>query len=181
MTASFLNKSNLETLIEGITTEDFHEYLDYLWPSVLESGLSFVVKSKDGSIIAALFSCDAKTNFDYTLYSPFAIIDEFFVLLEKSAKNKLFKNYTRICYAYMLGTVESLTPQENVLVVHFIEQEIIKLARAKNYEGILTMNQSSLTLVCFIGTAHSDILLTVKLFIGYWKNVWVCIVRRAPS
>lgn len=45
----------------------------------------------------------------------------------------------------MMGTHESLSPQENIAVMAFMENEVIRVGRAKNCSGILTTNTNALT------------------------------------
>lgn len=45
----------------------------------------------------------------------------------------------------MMGTHESLSPQENIAVMTFMETEVIRIADAKNCAGILTTNTNALT------------------------------------
>lgn len=45
----------------------------------------------------------------------------------------------------MMGTHESLNPQENVVAMSFMEAEVIRLAKKKGCCGILTTNTNALT------------------------------------
>lgn len=148
LSSSFIDKSNIETLIEGLTRKDYCECLEYVFPVGLSSKLSFVVKAKDGSIIGASINYSADTQYSYTLNSKLTIVDTFFAFLEVPIKKKLLKEYKKIFYSFIVGTKETLSPQENVMVVHFMEQQIIRLAKRKNFEGVLTSNQTPITEVC---------------------------------
>jgi hypothetical protein len=44
-----------------------------------------------------------------------------------------------------MGTDESLNSKENIAVICFMEEEVIKLARAKGFSAIFSINTSSLT------------------------------------
>lgn len=46
-----------------------------------------------------------------------------------------------------MGTHSDLTGKENVAVMQFMENESLKLAKQKNFFGILTTNTSPLTQV----------------------------------
>lgn len=50
-----------------------------------------------------------------------------------------------IWYANFVATHECLSPQENVIAVTFMENEIIRLAREQNCSGIISVNTSELT------------------------------------
>lgn len=45
----------------------------------------------------------------------------------------------------MLGTAENLKAKDNIGIIAFMEQEIIKLAAAKGFKGIFTTNTNLLT------------------------------------
>lgn len=45
----------------------------------------------------------------------------------------------------MMGTKSFLTAKENVAVMSFMEQEVLKLATKHSFEGIFTTNTSPLT------------------------------------
>jgi hypothetical protein len=45
----------------------------------------------------------------------------------------------------MMATSAHLNAKENIAVMHFMENEVLKLARRKEFAGILTTNTSPLT------------------------------------
>lgn len=45
----------------------------------------------------------------------------------------------------MMATSADLDAKENIAVMHFMESEVLKLARRKQFAGILTTNTSPLT------------------------------------
>lgn len=45
----------------------------------------------------------------------------------------------------MMGTSADLSAQENIEAMHFMESEVLKIARRRNFTGILTTNTSPLT------------------------------------
>lgn len=47
----------------------------------------------------------------------------------------------------MMGTHAELNPQENIACMHFMEHEVLRLAKEKQFAGILTTNTSPLTQV----------------------------------
>lgn len=47
----------------------------------------------------------------------------------------------------MMGTHANLSPQENIACMHFMESEVLKVAKDKQFAGILTTNTSPLTQV----------------------------------
>lgn len=45
----------------------------------------------------------------------------------------------------MMGTNPTLNARENVSVMQFMEEETLRLGRARNFAGVLTVNTSPLT------------------------------------
>lgn len=45
----------------------------------------------------------------------------------------------------MMGTSSELNAQENIAVMHFMENEVLKLAKRRKFAGILTTNTNPLT------------------------------------
>lgn len=45
----------------------------------------------------------------------------------------------------MMATSSELNARDNVAVMHFMENEVLNLAKRKNFAGILTTNTSPLT------------------------------------
>lgn len=65
----------------------------------------------------------------------------------------------QVLHSFMMATHSSLSPKENVAVMQFMEDEVLNLARGRNFAGIFTTNTSPLTQVCiskpyFIQTYH---------------------------
>lgn len=50
-----------------------------------------------------------------------------------------------ILHSFMMGTHDSLNPQENIVAMTFMEGEVLRLAREKECCGILTTNTNALT------------------------------------
>jgi hypothetical protein len=50
----------------------------------------------------------------------------------------------------MMATNPSLSYQQNVEVMHFMEAEVLRLAESKGFAGIFTTNTSPLTQVCVV-------------------------------
>lgn len=47
----------------------------------------------------------------------------------------------------MMGTHSTLTPKDNVAIMHFMEEEVLKMATEGKFAGIFTTNTSPLTQV----------------------------------
>ena len=56
------------------------------------------------------------------------------------------KNKKLLNSSFMTTNMES-TPYENIVLINFIEDQIIKIANENNYDGIITINTTKLTKV----------------------------------
>lgn len=45
----------------------------------------------------------------------------------------------------MMGTAEELNPRENIACMHYMEREVLRVARKNMFAGIFTINTSPLT------------------------------------
>lgn len=59
--------------------------------------------------------------------------------------NELPKGIGKVLHSFMMGTKSYLTPKENVAVMSYMEQEVLRLAKQRGFEGIFTTNTSPLT------------------------------------
>lgn len=50
-----------------------------------------------------------------------------------------------ILHSFIMGTHASLTTQENIVAMTFMESEVIRLAKERNCCGVLTTNTNALT------------------------------------
>lgn len=62
--------------------------------------------------------------------------------------SQLPKGKGKILHSFMMGTKSFLCPKENVAVMHFMEEQVLRLAKQRAFEGIFTTNTSPLTQVC---------------------------------
>lgn len=59
--------------------------------------------------------------------------------------NELPSGINKILHSFMMGTNAELTAQENINVMHLMENEVLKLAKIKRFSGIMTTNTNPLT------------------------------------
>lgn len=151
VTESFYLKADLERwLSPNIKRPDYVELMDTLWRPIVDKELSFVIRSseKDGTILGVALNFDAYDEPDCVITSQLAIVFEFLEYLERPIRdNKLPYGKGKIFHCYMMATNENLTPAENVIIMHKMEEECINLARRKGFAGIFTTNTSPLTQV----------------------------------
>ena len=69
--------------------------------------------------------------------------------------NKLPKGLNQILHSFMMTTSADLNAKENIAVMHFMENEVLRLATRKEFTGILTTNTSPLTQVRLKKKKHS--------------------------
>jgi len=59
----------------------------------------------------------------------------------------------KVLHSFMMATNPSLNYQQNVEVMDFMEDEVLRLAQSKGFAGIFTTNTSPLTQVCVVHPA----------------------------
>ncbi|EEB17196.1 firefly luciferase, putative [Pediculus humanus corporis] len=148
--SSFYEKADLERLLNPpVKFDDFIELMNVLWPHLLDKNLSFVAIDKnDGNVKGVALNFDAfdepevKINPNNKLNVTF----EFLEYLEKPLREKKLPNgINKVLHSFMMGSRTNLTPQETIEIFFFMEDEILKLGKERNFEGIFTTNTNPLT------------------------------------
>lgn len=149
ITTSFYQKADLEQwIITEISEADYTELMDKLWEPLLEKNLSFVVKTESGKAVGVALSFDARDEPEVEVHSKLSVIFEFLESVEGPVRDtQLPPGKGAILHSFMMGTNSTLTPKENVAVIQFMEEEVIRVARSNNFAGIFTTNTSPLTQV----------------------------------
>ncbi|CAH1993809.1 unnamed protein product [Acanthoscelides obtectus] len=147
ITLSFYHKADLEQwILSELSEADYRELIDAIWEPLLEKNLSFVVKSETGKIVGVALNFDARDEPEVEIKSKLTVIFEFLEAIEGPIRdNQLPPGKGVVLHAFMMATHYSLSPKENVAVMQFMEDEVLKLARERNFTGILTTNTSPLT------------------------------------
>jgi hypothetical protein len=57
-----------------------------------------------------------------------------------SFSDQLKKASKKVLHSFTVATSSILSAQENIALVHFIETENLKLARKKNFDGVMATN-----------------------------------------
>ncbi|CAG9815434.1 unnamed protein product, partial [Phaedon cochleariae] len=151
---SFYQKADLEQWIKSeVSLSVYYELVDKLWEPLIEKNLSFVVKSGTGKIVGVAFNFDARDEPEVEIHSKLTIIFEFLETIEGPVRdNQLPPGKGTVLHAFMMGTHSSLSPKENVAVMQFTENEVLKLAKSRRFKGVFTTNTSPLTQQ--LGTVH---------------------------
>lgn len=111
--------------------------------------MSFIVKDMNSKeVIGTSLNFDARDEPEVEIKSKLSIIFDFLEHVEGPVRdNQLPEGRNSIFHAFMMGTSEKLSGQENIACMHFMEYEVLKLATRLNFAGILTTNTSPLTKV----------------------------------
>ncbi|KAG7189638.1 hypothetical protein KM043_017318 [Ampulex compressa] len=148
ITESFYSKADLEQwLMPDITRDDYRLMMEALWTPLVETNLSFAVKSsQDNRMIGVGLNFDLWDEPELTLDSKLMIVFEFLEYLEAPVRErKLAKGKGQILHNFMMTTSSDLNPAENVILMSEMEDYCLKLVRGKEYAGIFTTNTSPLT------------------------------------
>lgn len=70
------------------------------------------------------------------------------------------KSKGSILHSFMMGTDKTLDAATNVQVITYMEQEVLRLGKAKGFEGIFTTNTNPLTQV-----SEERIIRTINIFV----------------
>lgn len=147
ITDSFLQKADLEHwLMPHVSPSDYSELMDQIWKPLLEKELSFVVKDETGAAVACALTFDAHDEPPVEITSKLNIVFEFLEYIEGPIRDtKLPTGRGQVLHSFMMATAATLTPSTNVLSMQFMEQEVLRIARSRNFAGVLTTNTSPLT------------------------------------
>ncbi|XP_073818947.1 nonribosomal peptide synthetase ebony [Musca autumnalis] len=145
---SFYGKADLEQWLKpDILRTDYSDLISDIWNDLVERDLSFVVVDRNTNrIISTALNFDARNEPEVEVKSKLIIVFEFLEFIEGPIRdNYLPKGLNKILHSFMMGTHVDLNAQENIACMHFMEHEVLKLAKEKQFAGILTTNTSPLT------------------------------------
>lgn len=147
ITTSFYEKADLEQwLMPDVFEEDYEEIIEAIWKPLVEKRLSFVAKDKNGNIHGVGLNFDARDEPEVEICSKLNIVFEFLESIEGPVRdNVLPPGKGKILHSFMMATRSTLTPGENVAIMNFMEDEVLKLAKERQFAGIFTTNTSPLT------------------------------------
>ncbi|KAF5303145.1 hypothetical protein FQR65_LT08308 [Abscondita terminalis] len=147
ITSSFYQKADLEQwIITEISESDYEVILETIWEDLKEKQLSFIVKTDNGKSVGVSLSFDARDEPEVVLNSRLMVVFEMLENVEGPIREShLPEGKGKILHSFMMGTNSSLTPKENVAVIQFMEEEVVRLAKNKSFAGILTTNTNPLT------------------------------------
>lgn len=147
VTTSFYHKADLEQwIISEISEADYLELIEALWEPLLEKNLSFITKNERDEIIGVALNFDARDEPDVEIKSKLTVIFEFLESIEGPVRDlELPQGKGKILHSFMMATHSLLQPKDNIAVMQFMEDAVLKLASERNFAGIFTTNTSPLT------------------------------------
>ncbi|CRK94770.1 CLUMA_CG008264, isoform A [Clunio marinus] len=147
ITASFYEKADIEQFIKNdILRTDYADILEAIWDVLVAKELSFMIKDSNGRSVGVALNFDARDEPEVEVHSKLIVIFEFLEFVEGPIRdNQLPEGLNQILHSFMMTTSADLNAKENIAVMHFMESEVLKLAKKKKFAGIFTTNTSPLT------------------------------------
>lgn len=147
MTTSFYEKADLEQWLKPlIRYTDYADLFEATFVHLVENDLCFIVQDANGRMVGVSLNMDANNEPEVEIHNKLEIVFEFLEYIEGPIRNtQLPKGLNQIFHTNMMGTNSTLSPQENIAVMQFMEDEVLKLAKLKGFAGIFTTNTSPLT------------------------------------
>ncbi|XP_049778766.1 zwittermicin A synthase ZmaJ isoform X1 [Schistocerca cancellata] len=169
VTDSFYEKADLEQwLVPRIPRSDYENLVDALWQPLVEKNFSFIVENENGEPVGVAFNFDAHDEPPVEIHSDLLIVFDFLEYLEGPLRDQqLPQGKGQVLHSFMMATHHSLSYQQNVEVIQFMEEEVMRLARNRGFAGVFTTNTSPLTQQ--LGTDVYD----YKVLLDYQVNTYV--------
>lgn len=146
--SSFYEKADLEMWLKpAIKREHYSEMIEETWSDLLQKDLSFIVRRQsDGLAVGVSLNFDARDEPAAELNNELVTIFEFLEFVEEPVRERcLPSGVGQILHSFMMATHPSLSAQENVSVIQFMEEELVGLAAKRGFAGIFTTNTSPIT------------------------------------
>ncbi|XP_017781120.1 PREDICTED: uncharacterized protein LOC108565946 [Nicrophorus vespilloides] len=148
VSSSFYQKGDLEQWLKPDIYEfEYLELMGKFWAPLVEKDLSFVVIStKTGNVIGVSLNFDALDEPKVEITSKLVVIFEFLETIEGPIRNNLLPSGKgNVFNSFIMTTSLSLSSQENVALMKYMEDQVHILAKNNKFKGILTTNTNPLT------------------------------------
>uniref|UniRef100_T1GFF7 AMP-binding enzyme C-terminal domain-containing protein n=1 Tax=Megaselia scalaris TaxID=36166 RepID=T1GFF7_MEGSC len=119
-------RAELESLLKpDIYRQDYCDVIDDIWEILVAKEMSFIVKDMNSKeVIGTSLNFDARDEPEVEIKSKLSIIFDFLEHVEGPVRdNQLPEGRNSIFHAFMMGTSEKLSGQENIACMHFMEYE----------------------------------------------------------
>jgi hypothetical protein len=158
LTESFVTHGEIDTLIHKHRAElkvefirQWRNLMEYNWSTYLASGVSFGVIDVNSRLIGLSLSYDMSklpltetASKEMTLLTPLnTLID--IPLQKRSDQLRTHEHLSRIMRSHVTTVDPSLTPAERLTTMYFIEKHLLDVAKANEYQAVITANTSSVT------------------------------------
>ncbi|CAH1789321.1 unnamed protein product [Owenia fusiformis] len=141
---SFSTKVDLDVLVDS-TFEDLELLVKSVWKELIEEDLSLVVRDNEtNKIVAAALILDIRST-----AKPLFLKEAVGAILEDvdlPVREKLLQMGGDWLDSFMISTDTMLPHRENMVLLHMIEEEVLKLAKTKGCRGILSVNAHQVTM-----------------------------------
>ena len=146
LSESFCAKEAMVTALK-VPVQIFSDYLMSIWPAIVQDNLSIVVRDNDSNkMVAAGFIINFDSEPDQVIDPLLSPIDALVHEAEDAGKNKL-RGTGKFLLSTHSGTDLSMSPQENVKLIHMMDEETIRRCKSLNYDGIMAVNSHHVTAV----------------------------------
>ena len=141
---TYAQKSPLEIAL-NITEENFYEEFHPMVDALKNSEESFgVIDEETGKLVGGAFICDITLPL-YFHEKKIKPLLAFLDGIKQSIVDKLLIENKKILHSMLVTTAMECNTNENVILIDFIETEIISIAKRFNYNAIVTVNTIKIT------------------------------------
>ncbi|CAG0883574.1 unnamed protein product [Cyprideis torosa] len=147
---SFFAKGDMEMMLPGNKVENYYAALMPIYDEIVNQGLSFVIrdKTKDNLMVGAALNFDIRKEPELDV-STIGVLEIVFSVLESVEESNrelhIPKETGFAIHSFMMGTLLSLSDQENTALMYAMELECLEVARRKGFKAIFTTNSSANT------------------------------------
>ncbi|CAH1788896.1 unnamed protein product [Owenia fusiformis] len=143
-TEAFVKKNPLDQLV-GTTEREWRRLIASFWRELLADDLSLIVRDTEtGRIVAGTIVLDIRTEIDpdFAMAAVGAINDD----AEDPVKQRLLRSGGKYIDSVMNAVDVGIQDHESMQILHLMEESVIKVAKDRGYDGIITANSHPVTM-----------------------------------
>ena len=146
---SFYNKRDMDQWLKpNIHLMEYEQGVHNMWEHIVEKNLSFIITNNETNVpLGVTINYDAYVVPELNTPNKLMILEEFEKYVQQPVKDKLPVGKGKILYNFEKGTNPDLSDQENVEVIQFMENQVLKLAKTRGFAGVLSISTSPRTQV----------------------------------